>query len=106
MCPIAPLGLHISDLGQGQDLSVREKSFSDYRSRLWPDIHLDDLDYLEFKDSSSLIPLDSLSLRFLLGFPFLTFRTSSSARFLLSMAAFLVLSARSQKSVFPTLIVP
>jgi hypothetical protein len=32
---------------------------------------LDDLDYLEFKDGSSLI--DSLSLRFLLGFPFLTF---------------------------------
>jgi hypothetical protein len=27
---------------------------------------LDDLDYLEFKDGSNLIPLDSLSLRFVL----------------------------------------
>jgi hypothetical protein len=68
MCPIAPLGLHISDLGQSQDLSVREKSIVQDSGQT---SILDDLDYLEFKDGSSLI--DSLSLRFLLAFPFLTF---------------------------------
>ncbi len=73
MCPIAPLGLHISDLGQSRDLSVRENPFLIIVQDSGQTSILDDLDYLEFKDGSSLTPLDSLSLRFLLGFPFLTF---------------------------------
>jgi hypothetical protein len=63
MCPIAPLGLHISDLGRSQDLSVREKSFLIIVQDSGQTSILDDLDYLEFKDGSSLIPLDSRSLR-------------------------------------------
>jgi hypothetical protein len=73
MCPIAPLGLHISDLGQSRDLSVRENPFLIIVQDSGQTSILDDLDYLEFKGGSSLTPLDSLSLRFLLGFPFLTF---------------------------------